>query len=231
MDTVAGKDLIASNAWDARYSLPDCPDQSNPHIYTAYAVRLIRGVADDLATKTDIISIVVNYYRFLVLCEFVPGAITTWPSTGLSSQDDAFGAAYLSDTFAARCADLLDKNDGVYGPRGTNDESKNFYRFFWFAPCVRAMAGSAERVGLWSQAQYVIALLFHIWFTKPGDTSGMLLFWLGFPAMRKFPITSAFISLWSWTWTRRGYTPKIIFTAYYLTDHPWFAKYARVDWL
>lgn len=220
-------ELKNSNVWSESYNLPLVPMHANPSIYTAYTTRILESLDVDGS-----IEVRVSYLKFLRACESEPGLITTFPGTyspeGMASHDDVMGAAFMSVSFATRVCNLLAMNDGIYGRKGELEDRNNFYRFLFVRTFLRAMGGF--HVGLVSQIQYVASLLFHLVFTEEGDTSGHLLMWLTFPVMRQFPLCAGVIAFWSDRWTKRGYTPKKIFTKFYLNECPWFAAWARDDW-
>lgn len=238
----AYSDLVESNVWDKDRVLPLVPMHLNPHIYAAYAVRVLESLGwpealharniDPSNEKWPLTSAAFNirdHYKdtFLKDCEKEPGLLYTYPDRGVASHDDAHGAAFLNQGFAERCVTRLMVHDGSYTD-GVDSENKNQYRFIFFLPSLRAFA--QFRVGILSQLEFIAALLTNLWFTKDGSTDGHLLLWLAFPEMKKNALTSVFIYYWADQWTKRGYTPKTIFTSYYLTECPWFAKYARNDW-
>ncbi len=235
--TAVVESLKKSNVWSETWSIPLVPQHANPHIYTAYTMRILESpklvdtLDHELNLTIEILDIRANYRRFLDGCEGLAGVITTFPGgmseAGLSSHDDAYGASYLLPDFAKRCAVALEMNDGVYGIPPLN-EKRNFYRFLFVRSAMRSWAGF--RIGLLSQASYIASLLFHLIFTKDGDTSGHLLLWLSFPTMRQYPMCKTAIDFWAARWTKAGYTPKSIFAKHYLTECPWFAEYARDDW-
>ena len=221
------QELTASNAWSDTHRLPLVPMHANPSIFTAYATRLLESLEADGSIEVS-----ASYLKFLAGCESEPGLIVTFPGgwsiKGMASHDDVMGAAFMSPGFATRVCNLLAINDGIYGRKGELDDRNNFYRFLFVRSFLRASGGF--HVGLISQIQYVASLLFHLIFTKEGDTSGHLLMWLTFPVMRQFPLCAGVIAFWSDRWKKRGYTPKMIFSTHYLTEIPWFAKWARDDW-
>jgi hypothetical protein len=229
-------ELLISTAWDKRFDLPTVPIHLNPHIYTAYAVRILESLTyDEETTLNDSMSypgaqVIRQHYadHFLKDCEDQPGLVRTYPGAGASSHDDAHGAAYLNRGFAERCVDRLSRHDGSYTD-GPDSETKNIYRFLFLLPSLKAFAGF--RLGLITQLQFVLALMTNLWFTRPSSTDGQLLLWLAFPKMRRYPFMGAFIDYWSQKWEQRGYTPQVIFQKYYLVECPWFGQWARKDWL
>lgn len=220
--------LKLSNAWDPRFEIPTVPIHSNPHIYCAYAVRVLE--AREERASANIIR--QAYVPFLASCESIPGLITTWPGSGPSSHDDAYGAGFLNGDYAERAVNLVAQNDGVYAlGENVNDETHNVYRFLFFIPAMRGWArADKERVGAFSQTCFALSLVFHLLFTKKGETSGHLLFWLSFPKMRTYSFLGRMIDYWCDTWTKRGVTPKSIFTNNYLTEASWFGDYASESW-
>lgn len=245
---IAYDELLSSNVWDKRFDLPCVPTDLNPHIYAAYAIRVLESQSrlDGLAPYTyqwargpldsqneelshSGAAALREHYAdtFLKSCEKSPGLITTYPGGGPSSYDDAHGAAFLNPGFASRCIDRLSRHDGAYTDE-TDSEEKNVYRFPFFLPALKAHAGF--RVGILTQLQFALALLFKFFFPTKGEYSGHLLLWLSFPAMGKFPISGAAIEFCTKRWVSQGLSPKKIFSESYLTGCPWFSEWARGDW-
>jgi hypothetical protein len=206
---------------DMRWVLPTCPMHLNPHIYTAYAVRILESQSD----QTDAGALRSLYANSLLKeCEKSPGLITTFPGQGIASHDDLYGGSFLCPSLAGRALDYLDRTDGVY-----RETEPTIFRFLFLKPALKSWAEGFS-VGYLSQLQFALHCMFHLATAKPGETSDHLMIWLAIPSMRKFPLSSIFIDIWVRVWTKRGMTPRIVFTAYYLTEVPWFAKFALDDW-
>ena len=209
--------LLKSNAMDTRWNLPICPMHANPSIYTAYAVRVLASHGELFAAD----AIILRYEKpFLADCEKSSGLITTFPGHGVASHDDMYGAAYLSKRFAGRAIDYLIRTDGVY-----REGHPSVFRFLFLMPALKAFAGFT--VGAWSQIQFSIHCMFHLFTAKEGQTSDHLMIWLAYPAMSERAISGPFVKLWASRWIKRGYSPKAIFSKHYLTEVPWFGEFAK----
>jgi len=214
-------ELMTSNAVDMRWVLPTCPMHLNPHIYTAYSVRVLESQGE-----TDAAAVLRIRYENTLLkeCESAYGLISTFPNGATASHDDLYGGSFLSPRFAGRALDYLDRTDGVY-----RESEPTIFRFLFLKPAMKSWA-EGFKVGLLSQIQFAIHCIFHLLTAKPGETSDHLMIWLAIPSMNRFPISSLAIAIWANRWTARGMTPKTVFTAYYLTEVPWMAKFAQKDW-
>lgn len=221
----AYQELLESNVMDPRFDLPLVPDHLNPHIFCAYAVRMLESNGDVGGSLT-----IRSKYTadFLSRCEKGSGLITTFPGSDIASHDDVYGAAFLDSRFAGRALDFLKHSDGIYSQLPT-DVHRFYYRFIFFTPALKAWAGF--RVGIFSQVQFSAALAAHMMTEKKGETSNHLLFWLALPAMRKGLISGPAVLIWSYFWQKRGVTPKSVFTNNYLTICPWFGKWAKDEWM
>ena len=228
--SVCTNELLASNVIDTRFGLPLVSVARNPHIYCADAVRVLETLGPEEKAMADDIRVFYEH-TFLRDCEINPGLITTYPGEEIASHDDLLGAAFMSNgsnSFAERVAIYLLKEDGSY----TDTDKKerfNVFRFLFLSPTVRSLA--LFRVGILSQILYCAALLFNLWFAKPGQLSGHNKLWLTFPTMLKHPLSGLLIRYWDKTQIKRGLTPKKMFETAILRECPWFGKWAPESWI
>ncbi len=232
----AVEDLLSSNVMDRRFNLPLVSVHRNPHIYCADVIRTLEALGPE---EKDYANTVRLRYRdtFLEDCEIANGLITTYPGEESASHDDLLGACILnseefqgSNSFAERAVIYLTKKDGSYIFNEEDSERHNIFRFLFLLPTLKSLAGFRVNF-LLSQVAYSLHLLFHLWTTKPHDMSGHNKIWLTIPTMMKHPLSRAAIEYWAQKQTEKGFTPKTMFETHYLTECPWFAKWATDDWL
>lgn len=208
--------LKKSNAWDVRFDLPLVPHHNNPHIYLGFVFRILGANALPMWP---------NAYAYIAACEVEEGYITRWPLSDDTSHDELMGAAFIAPQFAERAIAFITKRDGHYCLENPPIEKSNVYRFIFLMPFLKACAG--YHVSTLSQVLFSAHVLHSAFFVKPGETSGILKIWLMAGKMREYPICKGPLWIWSWRWTRRGFTPKTIFTKYYLKDCPIFSQLAK----
>lgn len=195
--------LKASNAWDQNKNLPTVPMHLNPLIYLAYCMRVLRGHGEEV-DQTVIAT-------HLASMEIEPGLLNTY-----MSHDELLGAAYASPEFSARALDFLKKNWGFYPKEKT---AANFiYKFVFMVPAMKAFAG--QRVGILWQIALSLHILWELNFCKAGEANDRLKLWLMYRHVAPLLIAGPVIKYWANAWTRRGVTPKVIFTKNYLTEVP-----------
>jgi hypothetical protein len=212
--------LCSSAAWDHRdYHLPLIRTHNNPHLYCAYAARLLGEHAGALDAA---------YENYLGLCEAPKGYIRRYPAGERASHDELLGAAYLSQEFALRAVQFLSSRQGYWTDSGKPARRDNIRRFIFLMPYLKSRAGI--RVGLLSLILFSLHVLYSAFFVKPGEVSGLLKIWLMAEEMKKYGLCRTTLRLWGRRWTRRGFTPKKIFTEIYLKEIPELGEMAEDSW-
>ncbi len=209
------KTFMESSAWDIRYSLPLVPQASNPWIYGAYAMKIMRmnGLppGEDFALQE-------NWDDYAKVCRVLPGLFNRWPDGGggVTSHDEIMGMAYVSKSLAKEILQYLKESGGVYcnkledllrdGPR-----HYNVRRFLWLMPYLRSCAG--EYVGIFAQTQWSACLVYDALTHKKGDlvdAGGRLKNWIMFDSMASKPICRAAIEFWKRTMANHQCEPKVM---------------------
>lgn len=214
----AFNDFKQSNAWDERHDLPLAPQNNNPFIYMAYAMKIIK-LADGInpmASKKEALD------KFLSGCEKEPGKFDRWPdgAGGITSHDEVMGACYVSPEAAERIAHYLLEKDGEYNNKDEKSdvpERFNIYRMLWMAPFVKAST-TKFRVSLFSQAQWALFVLIDALTYKrkekieDSDCGGRLRTWIMFEAFEKYALTNLVIKFWRSRMKKQGITPGMCLT-------------------
>jgi hypothetical protein len=168
------------------------------------------------------------YETYLGLCEAPTGYIRRYPQGERASHDELLGAAYLSDRFAARAVKFLSSRRGYWSDAEVPATRDNIRRFIFLMPYLRSRAGF--RVGPISQILFSLHVLYSAFFVKRGEVSGLLKIWLMAKEMRKYALCRTVLRLWAARWTRRGFTPKKIFTEIYLKEISVLGEMAKDSW-
>lgn len=201
--------LMDSNAWDSQYHLPLIPEHNNPWIFCAYVQRLL-WTNGDWIPYSDI-------EKHISRCEEEPGFIQRWPGDNNTSHDELLGAAFLSPAFSARAVDYLSKHNGYYTQEKPTLRD-NIYRYVFMLPALKAFAN--RPVNLFLQILLAFHVLWELYFVKAGEANDRLKIWLMYPYVKNLGLSGPVVRYWARTWTKRGVTPKVMFTQNYLTEVP-----------
>lgn len=231
--------LVKSNAWNAEWRVPSVPMHSNPHLYNAYALKLLDRYPAPVYLLESVTFLVKDVLKFIYAHEVAQGVVVRQiGAKGLSSShDEIMGAAYVSTEFAARALHHFSKNDGVILREGSDFDYE--LRFIYFVPFLKACVAvndPEQRVGFFSQAAYSIHLLVNIYKArkkiKSGEhpeASGILKIWLMNDRMKNHFWSGLVIKFWKNYFVKRGYTAKYLFGFFYLVECPVFAELAMED--
>jgi len=220
-----------SNAWHKKYNLPLCPMFNNPHIYGAYAYKIIS--LDKRVSDADLVELQRDFRTYYRACRITSGLIHRWPdgSGGITSHDEIIGAAKIYEENAKEIMLHLTMTDGVYinkpkeiAPGG--EEVCNVFRILWVKPVLMALA--KFRLGIFLQCQYAAVLIVDAISYKEGDEAGRLRHWLTFKEMGEYPIAGAAILFWKKKMADKNLSPKKCFEKY-LTQIPVFREFAPDD--
>lgn len=229
--------LKESSVWDHRHGLPLCPRHNNPHFYNAVSWRIVRenGEEVDLAMKEA-------DFKFEMGCD--GGQLEDrrlswfyrWPDKtgGNFSHDEMIGRAYTSSTAAVKFLCDLIVADGVYpDENGKILESRDFSRFVFLVPYLRARARHSERgqrvtCGWKSQFVWALHVVRSAFIAKREkfDEDGALKIWVMGEEMQTLPLSWLAYRFWQWQMHRKGITPRLLFSERYLTEEPIFAEIA-----
>jgi hypothetical protein len=216
-----------SDAWDARYNLPTCPEYNNPFLYMAYADLVI-----EQAEGAGLSQALVNSY--FDRCQFrfkEIGLFNRWPdgSGGLVSYDEIMGAAYFGPKFAVLIHDYLEEHGGIFNNTGEDkpDESMDIYRFIFMRPYLLACCGF--RVSLWDQLLVALNLLLDCF--SFASNGGKLKNYLLIYKMKGCWLVQLIGVFWRWQMKRHGCTFKTCLSKEPGDRYPIFGELAKDDWI
>ena len=221
--------LRQTPAWSEEENLPVFPKYDNPWIYLTYVMRLLGWDKSKEDFPPWFLTALAERFQ---KCEAFPGFVTRWPlqQAGFTSHDELMGACYISPEFTSRAERFLDVHSGLYSLDENPGEDTDIDRFIFMRPFMRASDDADYPVSLLSQAAFSAHLLWDLLFTHEGDVDGRLKIWLMLPAMSRYPLSNLALKFWAWRWTKRGWTPKRIFTEVYLKEYAFLGEWARSDW-
>lgn len=185
-----------SNAWDARFQLPTVPQHNNPHLYLAFAEKIL---GNDLQGRAI----------FAYKCLQHSNLYNRWPDGGGGniSYDELIGLS--SQLLVPPCMVwwMLKRNFGRYNNINPSDKSFNhwMYRFPWAMAFIRARATGSP--GVWRIA-YALTLLFDAVTYRVGDEEGRLRIWLTLDEMSKYFGCRLAIRAWRNKMHSLGLSPK-----------------------
>jgi len=204
--------------WDSRFNLPNSPQNNNPHIYCAWATKVINDYDKinlmDPSPDSPYRDYYLAVFAYIKACEKEPGLFNRWPdgSGGVTPHDELMGIAWFSPEAASRILTYLAAHDGDYN--NTTEvpkipESWNLYRMYWFIQFLKARAGI--KLSLISQFQWSVSILWDIITTKKEtalkDSGGRWRNYMMLDAFKDYVLSGLFARLWVWRMNGLGYAP------------------------
>lgn len=217
------EDFKKSNAWSLNYNLPIVEFHNNPHLYMAYAYKIIR-----LWDKESAAKIIPYFYLYASQCQINFGLFYRYPDKrgGPTSHDELIGIASMSEFLAKHIYNYIKNHNGVYD-NGEDPHVKyrffryNLYRFPWAIVYIKACAG--YKLSCFDKFVFNLFLKLDMINYKGSNEGGRLRIWLMLDVMEKhIPKT---VKLWKKDMRAHGLSPKECFT-FYLSECPVYHQYA-----
>jgi len=212
-----------SAAWSAVHEAPLAPGLNNPHIYGAYALKILR--ANGISGEENF-ALRKSFKAFADACRIRSGLFNRWPGGrgGLMSHDELLGLSYIDEDVAREIVLYLVTTDGIYANvRVDAPDLANVYRIAWVRPALTACAGFG--LSLITQLIFGIGLLFDALTWRSGDQGGRLRTWLAIERFRGAWLAGFFIEFWIRKMESKGLSPKKCFEEY-LTEYPIYHEWA-----
>ena len=208
MDGLVTKTFMQSNVWDKRFNLPLLPDHSNPWIYSAYALKLIKD------SKEDTKDLYRDFRYYAERCKVETGLYNRKPDNigGAMSHDELIGICYSNQEISKDILMYYDFHDGQYDNTKDNTvhpDRYNISKFFWVRPFIAKRAGAT--VSIKSEIMWSFHVLLSAFKAELDNCDSKLMIWLMAEYMKDHVLCWISYKFWKYRMNKKGITLPVMF--------------------